>query len=77
MADTPGGEPVAVPAEGALVPRDVSPEAIEAAGSVTEVADDGYSWHAAGRVAVGARAGIGPAGHRGSALAFDADVIPT
>ena len=43
VADTPGGERAAVLAEGALVPGDLSPEAIEAAGSVAEVVDDGYS----------------------------------
>ena len=37
VADTPGGEPAAVPAEGALVPAELSPEAIEAARGVTEV----------------------------------------
>lgn len=42
VADTPGGEPAAVLADGALVPGDLSPEAIEAAGSVAEVADSGY-----------------------------------
>lgn len=42
VADTPGGEPAAVLAEGALVPGDLSPEAIEAAGAVTEVVDSGY-----------------------------------
>ncbi|MBJ7453190.1 MAG: hypothetical protein JHC71_14075, partial [Blastococcus sp.] len=39
VADTPGGKPEAVLAEGDLVPRGLSPEAIEAAGSVAEVVD--------------------------------------
>ena len=43
VADTPGGDPAAALAEGDLVPGDLSPEAIEAAGSVAEVVDDGYS----------------------------------
>jgi len=42
VADTPGGEPEAVLGQGAFVPRGLSPEAIEAAGSVTEVVDSGY-----------------------------------
>lgn len=42
VADTPGGEPVAVLAEGALVPGDLSPEAIGAAGSVAEVVGSEY-----------------------------------
>ena len=42
VADTPGGKPEAVLAQGDLVPGDLSPEAIEAAGSVTEVVDPGY-----------------------------------
>jgi hypothetical protein len=43
VADTPGGTPEAVLAQGGLVPGDLSPEAIEAAGSVAEVVDSGYS----------------------------------
>ena len=43
VADRPGGKPEAVLAEGDLVPRDLLPEAIEAAGSVAEVVDSGYS----------------------------------
>ena len=43
VADAPGGKPEAALAEGDLVPRDLSPEAIEAAGSVVEVVDSGYS----------------------------------
>ena len=43
VADTSGGKPSAVLARGALVPADLTPEAIEAAGSVIEVVDDGYS----------------------------------
>lgn len=42
VADTPGGRPEAVLQQGALVPGDLSREAIEAAGSVGEVVDSGY-----------------------------------
>ena len=42
VADTPGGKPEAVLAEGHFVPRGLSPEAIGAAGSVAEVVDSGY-----------------------------------
>jgi hypothetical protein len=42
VADTPGGKPEAVLARGGLVPGDLSPEAIEAAGSVAEVVASGY-----------------------------------
>jgi hypothetical protein len=42
VADTPGGEPAAALAEGDLVPGDLSPEGIEAAGSVAEVVGSEY-----------------------------------
>ena len=42
VADAPGGEPLAALAEGDLVPSGLTLDAIEAAGSVTEVVDSGY-----------------------------------
>jgi hypothetical protein len=42
VADAPGGKPEAVLARGALVPGGLSPEAIEAAGSVAEVVESEY-----------------------------------
>ena len=43
VADESGGTPLAALAEGDLVPDGLSVDAIETAGSVTEVVDDGYS----------------------------------
>lgn len=44
VADSPGGEPAAVLGEGSMVPRDLTAETIERAGSVAEVV--GYMPHA-------------------------------
>ena len=64
VADTAGGRPEAVLAQGALVPGDLSQEGIEAAGSVAEVVDPGY-FSATAPIDVGRYAAISGGGGEG------------